>query len=397
MDRRVFDPIINPLPLADGVAIQVNWPRVAFALVPAALMLLALGFKAGQGISPPAATEVPSAAAIEGEPTLQLVAEPASQGPDSRSLMVPLGIFVRGPSELASAAAIEVVGLPSGWALSAGRPLGDRWRIPAAQLSAAAILPPRGFSGAVDLQMELRLADDTLVEVRSVRRAMTDPALATENTPNTNLLLSSAEGLLVLGDISTARQVLQKAAEAGNADAALLLGETYEACSPSPLQCGADADRAAATWYKMAANLGSAEARQRLDRLASKESGGPTLATEEHPESHLLISRAQSLLVQHDIWAARLLLQKAAEAGNADAALLLGETYERCSHYVGSLRCAEDRATARTWYEMAAKLGSAEARERLDRLAGSVQSPPLSRRSFATHFDLSIERDLIVH
>jgi len=299
MDRRVFDPIINPLPLADGVAIQVNWPRVAFALVPAALMLLALGFKAGQGISnaPPAATEVPSAAAIEGEPTLELVAEPASKGMDSRSPMVPLGIFVRGPSELASAAAIEIIGLPSGWALSAGRPLGDRWRIPAAQLSAAAIIPPPGSSGAVDLQVELRLADDTLVEVRSVRRAMTDPALATENTPNTNLLLS----------------------------------------------------------------------------------------------------RAQSLLVLQDISAARLLLQKAAEAGNTDAALLLGETYERCSHYVASLRCAKDHAAARIWYEMAAKLGSAEARERLDRLAGSVHSPPLSRRSFANDFNLSIERDLIVH
>ncbi len=136
----------------------------------------------------------------------------------TRSPLVALGIFVRGPSELASAATVEIIGLPSGSVRSAGRPLGNRWPISAAQLSGAAILRPRHFAGAVDLEAELRLADDTLAERRSVHRAMTDPQLAAQETI---LLLSKA------GGFSAARLALRRAANAGNARAALLLGGTY--------------------------------------------------------------------------------------------------------------------------------------------------------------------------
>jgi len=96
----------------------------------------------------------------------------------------------------------------------------------------------------------------------------------------------------------------------------------------------------------------------------------PEIAIEKTMMTKRVLSRAEDLLAEGDIPAARLSLRWAATAGNARAALLLGETYERCLHYVGPLRCGEDadRAT-RTWYEMAAKLGSAEARQRLDRLA----------------------------
>jgi hypothetical protein len=255
---------------------RVNWPRVAFAglLAATVTILVTLRFQTTsernlQAVSggPSAATEVSFPPKADLPSTLQLVAEPASEGTDSRW---PLGIFVRGPSELASAAAIEIIGLPSGWALSAGRPLGNRWRIPAPGLSSAAILPPRRFFGAVDLEVELRLADDTLVERRSVRRAMTDQELAAEETM---LFVSRAESMLVQGDISAARLGLRRAAEVGNARAALLLGETYEGCLRYPLlRCSADADRATArAWYEMAAKYGSAEARQRLDRLGSEQ------------------------------------------------------------------------------------------------------------------------------
>jgi hypothetical protein len=250
------------------LVIRVNWLRVGFAGLLAATVtilvtiLVTLRFQA---------TSERTLQAVSGGPsTLQLVAEPASQGTDSRSPLVPLGIFVRGPSELASAATVEIIGLPSGSVLSAGRPLGNRWRIPAAQLSGAVILPPRHFSGAVDLEAGLRLADDTLVGRQSVHRAMTDPELAAQEIM---LLLSKAEGLLVQRDISAARLVLRRAANAGNARAALLLGGTYEGCLLYP-RCNADADRTRArTWYEKAAKFGSEEARQRLDRLASEEPG----------------------------------------------------------------------------------------------------------------------------
>jgi hypothetical protein len=320
MGRGTFEAVIDPWP-QDGVVVRVNWPRVVFALLPATMILLALGFQAGQTIpSPSAATEVSTAPKGESSSLLQLVEVPASQGTDSR---LPLGVLVSGPSELASTAAIEIIDLPSGWALSEGRPLGNRWRIPAAKLSGAVILPPRRFSGAVDVEVELRLADDTLVERRSVHWAwaVTQPGLAPERlvperlapeklgpdklgpeqraaeklapeklvpekvasekrasekrvAENTTLLLSRAEGLLVQGDFAGARLVLRRAAEAGDARAALLLGGTYEGCLLAYSLC-TDADRTEARyWYEMAADFGSAEARQRLDRLASKEPGG---------------------------------------------------------------------------------------------------------------------------
>jgi hypothetical protein len=317
MGRRISQAIEHwPQVAADGPVIRVNWRRVAFAgLLAATVMILVtilatLRFQATsertlQALSggPSAATEVSIAPTTGSSSPLQLVAEPAFQGTDSR---LPLGVLVRGPSELASTATIEIVDLPNGWALSAGRPLGNRWRIPAAKLSGAAMLPPRRFSGAVDLEVELRLADDTLVESRSVHWAwaMTEPKLAPE-TPapeklapaklaaeeiapekdaaavklaaeNTTLLLTKAEGLLVQRDISAARLVLRRAANAGDARAALLLGGTYEGCLLYP-RCSADADRATArTWYEMAAEFGSAEARERLDRLAGEEPGLPS-------------------------------------------------------------------------------------------------------------------------
>jgi hypothetical protein len=234
--------------IADGLVIRVNWPRVVFAglLAATVVILVTLRFRAtnehkAASVDSSAITEVSSApkadsahspqaassaitevsSAPKGDsPILQLVSEPAAQGTDDR---LPLGIFVRGPSEIVSAATIEISGLPFGWALSAGQLLGNRWRIPAAQLSGAVILPPPHFSGAVDLEVELRLADDTLVERRSVRLAMTDQELATEETMKIKLFLRKGEELLAQGDFSAARLSLQRAAQLGSAEARLLL------------------------------------------------------------------------------------------------------------------------------------------------------------------------------
>ncbi len=256
MGRRVFEEVIDQWP-QDVSEVRVNWPRVALALLPAAMILLALGFKGGQAISsaPSATTEVPSAP--EAESTLQLVAEPWSQGTDSRSPLVPLGIFVSGPRELVSAAAVEIIGLPSGSMLSVGRSLGERWRIPAGRLSGAAILPPQHFSGAVDLEVELRLADDTLMERRSVRRAMTDPDPVTEDAV---LPLRKVER-----DRSGPRLV--RAAEAANAQVALLVGKATDLLAHGDIST-------ARLMLQRAADLGSVEARQWLNRLANEEPGG---------------------------------------------------------------------------------------------------------------------------
>jgi TPR repeat protein len=342
----------------DEPARRINWPRVAFAglLAATVAILVTLRFQATSKHSPqavsdrapaatevssapkadfqatsehnpqavsdraPAATEVSSAPKADSAPTLQLITEPdpAAQGEDDR---LPLGIFVRGPSEIVSAAAIEIIGLPSGWALSAGRPFGHDWRIPAAQLSGAEILLPRGFSAAIDFAAELRLPDDTLVERQLVRRQRIDPGHPGEENL---VLLRVAERLLAAGDMAAARLALRRSAEAGNVRAALLLGEIYD--------------------------------RVRID---------PGLAGEK---TRVLLGVAERSLAAGDTSAARLALRRAAAGGNARAALLLGETYDGC--LIRRLNCSADTdpATARTWYEVAAEFGSTDARQRLDRL-----------------------------
>ncbi|WP_244443166.1 hypothetical protein [Bradyrhizobium sp. Ai1a-2] len=82
-------------------------------------------------------------------------------------------------------------------------------------------------------------------------------------------LMKRANGLLAIGDIAAARLLLERAADAQEADAALLLARTYDplvlgtkdarAITPDPAQ--------ARIWYRRAAELGSQHAQQRLTQM----------------------------------------------------------------------------------------------------------------------------------
>jgi hypothetical protein len=83
-----------------------------------------------------------------------------------------------------------------------------------------------------------------------------------------------------------------------------------------------------------------------------------------------LIKRGQQLLASGDIAPARLLLQRAANGGSAEAALTLGGTYDPdVLREIGVLGFAPNPAMAREWYQKALELGANEATRRLDRLA----------------------------
>lgn len=82
-----------------------------------------------------------------------------------------------------------------------------------------------------------------------------------------------------------------------------------------------------------------------------------------------LMTRAKSLLRIGDIVAARLLLERAANAQDATAAFMLGQTYDPAVLGTSDTRSiAGDATAARDWYQKAAALGSAEARQRLAQL-----------------------------
>ena len=82
-------------------------------------------------------------------------------------------------------------------------------------------------------------------------------------------LLKRAKGMLAIGDIASARLLLERAADAQEADAALMLARTYDpevlgtpdarSITPDPAK--------ARIWYGKAAGLGSQHAQQRLAQM----------------------------------------------------------------------------------------------------------------------------------
>jgi hypothetical protein len=214
---------------------------------------------------------------------------------------IPLGVSLAGASGSGS---LLISGLPAGSSISTGHPLGaGNWRLPSSELSNAAIRPPRGFVGAIDLTVELRLADDTVADRQSLRltwvgtpetaEARTADVAAPVGTDSTApretlnpqttsaqlrrldreeiaYLLKRGEELLSAGELGSARLVLRRAAEAGHPNAAFALAITYD---PILLEArrvvGVAPDIAMArAWYEKAKELGSTDASRRLELLA---------------------------------------------------------------------------------------------------------------------------------
>ncbi len=86
------------------------------------------------------------------------------------------------------------------------------------------------------------------------------------------LLMKQGEQFVAAGDLAAARTVFQRAAEAGDATAAVALAATYD---PTVLEklgvvgIGGDVEKAR-NWYQKAESLGSAEATRRLHILAKR-------------------------------------------------------------------------------------------------------------------------------
>ena len=82
-----------------------------------------------------------------------------------------------------------------------------------------------------------------------------------------------------------------------------------------------------------------------------------------------LMTRAKSMLALGDIAAARLLLERAANAQDATAAFMLARTYDPAVLGVRNTRSiTPDPVMARDWYRKAASFGSADAQQRLTQL-----------------------------
>jgi len=67
-------------------------------------------------------------------------------------------------------AAVVIGGLAPGSVLSAGREVApNTWRLSIEELGRASVTPPPGFVGVMDLTLELRLADNSVVDHKGLQ------------------------------------------------------------------------------------------------------------------------------------------------------------------------------------------------------------------------------------
>ncbi|SEF11450.1 hypothetical protein SAMN05444161_8581 [Rhizobiales bacterium GAS191] len=212
-------------------------------------------------------------------PAAQLIVGQASSRGAGEAF--PLNISL---SNAPAGAMIGINGLAAGSTLTVGRASGaGGWRLMATELREALVRPPQGFVGAMELGLELRLANDSVADLKTLHLEWVAPAVAQTTRPvfvvrhldsdEVAALVKRGEGFIASGDLASARLMLQRAAEAGEAQAALLLAGTYDPIVLEKLGLqGPTADiEKARTWYKRARELGSAAAPGRLQLLAGRD------------------------------------------------------------------------------------------------------------------------------
>jgi len=97
----------------------------------------------------------------------------------------------------------------------------------------------------------------------------------------------------------------------------------------------------------------------------------PTVTPQDRERAQRLLNKGDAQLEEGNVSAARLLYERAAEAGLAQAAMALAATFDAAEFTRLKLRGIDaDPKEARRWYERARQLGAADAEERLRRIGG---------------------------
>jgi TPR repeat protein len=107
-----------------------------------------------------------------------------------------------------------------------------------------------------------------------------------------------------------------------------------------------------------------------LPPTSALRSSGSSVSSIDTNELKALLVHGNALEAIGDLAAARLVFQRAAEAGSARGAFMLAETYDPIAlEKLGEVGLASDVVVARNWYGKAKDLGSEEAPVRLQGLA----------------------------
>ena len=98
------------------------------------------------------------------------------------------------------------------------------------------------------------------------------PAVTPQDRERAQRLMKKGDAQLEEGNVSAARLLYERAAEAGLAQAAMALAATFDAAEFARLRLrGIDADpKEARRWYERARQLGAADAEERLRRIGAR-------------------------------------------------------------------------------------------------------------------------------
>jgi len=331
---------------------------------------------------------------------------------------IPLGLTIHGPTE---GAVIIITGLLPGMELSNGFEVDvHRWKVPANDIRYTWIAPPDGFVGSVAPTAELRLADDSVAyrqamhlewvvssgpglaenqynreetaeptppvpagerDLEKAAAIPVSPSLASEPGDRQEVTVPSSPPVLA-GE----RDLEKAAAIPVSPSLAPEAGDRQEVTVPSspPALAGErDLEKAAAIPVSPSLAQGQvgreeAAVRPMFPSIAHKQvdreqpvASLPAFAQRQlDPEEVMvLLKRGKDLIANGDIAAARLILKRAADANNAEAALALAATYD--PFVLRELKVygfTPDAAMARVWYEKATELGAPAAPRRLEML-----------------------------
>jgi TPR repeat protein len=137
-----------------------------------------------------------------------------------------------------------------------------------ATVGITALPPPAQAAPTRDeIALALRAAHQSQPEVRP--SATAPPPVRRLDADQLANLLKRAKGLIAIGDIASARLLLERAADAQEAGAALLLAQTWDpAVLGTPDARSITPDPAKARdWYRKAARFGSQDAQLRLSQM----------------------------------------------------------------------------------------------------------------------------------
>lgn len=245
-----------------------------------------------------------------------------------------------------------------------------------------------------------RLAAEAEAKRRAEADANAQAAKADTAKGEPSRLLTRGRQLLGDGDIVGARLILERAALGGDADAASLLADTYDAVALNRMRAfGVPPDAALAERWRIRAHeiAAATTAAQPIPALSTPATSAPAaststaIATPQPPpvvpapvpairpiekaapaisaEAQRYIARGQDLLSQGDIDAARLFFDRALQSGAAQGAMELAATYDPIAlAELGVVGLQPDPAMAAKYYRQAQQMGVGAAAERLARL-----------------------------